>query len=186
MSANKTGKYLKYAIGEIVLVVIGILIALSINNWNEDRKARTLEVNYLKNIQADLNAELKNNESMIEERNYKAFFGDTLMTTPAGKTKAEQFRLQMIQGFVFGWRNFIPTNNTFKELLSSGQLNSISSDSIKYYLLELDKIYSNIANSEDHMRREYEQYLYDTTIPNTDIFNTTDISTSAKTKSSHN
>ena len=38
MEKNKTGKYLKYAIGEIVLVVIGILIALSINNWNESRK----------------------------------------------------------------------------------------------------------------------------------------------------
>ena len=34
---NKTGKYFKYAIGEIFLVVIGILIALQINNWNEDR-----------------------------------------------------------------------------------------------------------------------------------------------------
>ena len=34
---NKTDKYLKYALGEIVLVVIGILIALQINNWNEDR-----------------------------------------------------------------------------------------------------------------------------------------------------
>ena len=39
MEKNKTGKYLKYAIGEIVLVVIGILIALSINNWNEQRKS---------------------------------------------------------------------------------------------------------------------------------------------------
>ena len=38
MEKNKTGKYLKYAIGEIILVVIGILIALSINNWNEERK----------------------------------------------------------------------------------------------------------------------------------------------------
>ncbi len=36
---NKTGKYLKYAIGEIILVVIGILIALSINNWNEEKKS---------------------------------------------------------------------------------------------------------------------------------------------------
>ncbi len=35
---NKIGKYLKYAIGEIILVVIGILFALSINNWNESRK----------------------------------------------------------------------------------------------------------------------------------------------------
>lgn len=38
MEKNKTGKYLKYAIGEILLVVIGILIALSINNWNEQKK----------------------------------------------------------------------------------------------------------------------------------------------------
>jgi len=38
MEKNKTRKYLKYAIGEIVLVVIGILIALSLNNWNESRK----------------------------------------------------------------------------------------------------------------------------------------------------
>lgn len=43
MSENKTGKYLKYAIGEIVLVVIGILIALQINNWNEERKAKINE-----------------------------------------------------------------------------------------------------------------------------------------------
>jgi len=35
---NKTSKYLKYAIGEIVLVVIGILIALQVNNWNQERK----------------------------------------------------------------------------------------------------------------------------------------------------
>ena len=40
MEQNQTGKYLKYAIGEIVLVVIGILIALQINNWNEDRLLR--------------------------------------------------------------------------------------------------------------------------------------------------
>ena len=40
---NKTGKYFKYAIGEIVLVVIGILIALQINNWNENRKLKLIE-----------------------------------------------------------------------------------------------------------------------------------------------
>ena len=58
MEKNKTGKYLKYAIGEIVLVVIGILIALSLNNWNENRKDRKKEKIYITNIQRDLKAQL--------------------------------------------------------------------------------------------------------------------------------
>ncbi|NRR93106.1 hypothetical protein HSX10_16135 [Winogradskyella undariae] len=58
MEKNKTGKYLKYAIGEIILVVIGILIALSINNWNENRKNRKKEKVYITNIQRDLKAQL--------------------------------------------------------------------------------------------------------------------------------
>jgi len=51
---NKTSKYLKYAIGEIVLVVIGILIALQVNNWNEARKAKLKEKANLKNLVQDL------------------------------------------------------------------------------------------------------------------------------------
>ena len=54
MEKNKTGKYFKYAIGEIVLVVIGILIALSINNWNESRKDFSKSKNYLSEILKDL------------------------------------------------------------------------------------------------------------------------------------
>ena len=62
MEKNKTGKYLKYAIGEIVLVVIGILIALSINNWNEKRKERALEKNLLENLVENLE---QNTERLI-------------------------------------------------------------------------------------------------------------------------
>ncbi len=53
-ASAKVGKYLKYAIGEIVLVVIGILIALSINNWNESRKDFAKSKNYLSEILKDL------------------------------------------------------------------------------------------------------------------------------------
>ncbi|WP_162254192.1 DUF6090 family protein [Sediminicola sp. YIK13] len=56
---NKTGKYLKYAIGEIVLVVIGILIALQINNWNEQRKASISERALYRRILKDLEADEK-------------------------------------------------------------------------------------------------------------------------------
>lgn len=54
LSENKFSKYLIYGIGEIILVVIGILIALQINNWNENQKNRSLALNYLKNVKSDL------------------------------------------------------------------------------------------------------------------------------------
>ena len=56
--ALPSGRYFKYAIGEIVLVVIGILIALQINNANENRKDRIKEEVYITNIQRDLKAQL--------------------------------------------------------------------------------------------------------------------------------
>jgi hypothetical protein len=59
MEQNKTSKYFKYAIGEIVLVVIGILIALSINNWNEKRKEALQEISILKNLQTDLRTDIE-------------------------------------------------------------------------------------------------------------------------------
>jgi hypothetical protein len=59
MEKNKTGKYLKYALGEIILVVIGILIALQINNWNENKKRTASEVKHLKELKSDIIETLK-------------------------------------------------------------------------------------------------------------------------------
>jgi hypothetical protein len=58
LSEGKTGKYLKYAIGEIVLVVVGILIALQINNWNEKRKIKQKETIVLKELLTSINSDL--------------------------------------------------------------------------------------------------------------------------------
>jgi hypothetical protein len=63
---NKTGKYLKYAIGEIILVVIGILIALQINNWNEVRKIRKTEINTLKELKIALNISEANLQLLVD------------------------------------------------------------------------------------------------------------------------
>ncbi|MDO1501163.1 DUF6090 family protein [Winogradskyella maritima] len=68
MSENITGRYFKYAIGEIILVVIGILIALQINNWNEHRKRMATESLLLADIIEDLKLdfqELKVNDSLL-------------------------------------------------------------------------------------------------------------------------
>ena len=66
MEQKKTGKYFKYAIGEIVLVVIGILIALNINNWNENRISRNKEKLLLK----ELNTEFKLNKIQFDSAQY--------------------------------------------------------------------------------------------------------------------
>jgi hypothetical protein len=66
---NKTKKYFKYALGEIVLVVIGILIALSINNWNEERKNKIKESVYLEGIKSDLARDIKYIQFLIPKNN---------------------------------------------------------------------------------------------------------------------
>ncbi len=64
---NKFSKYLLYAIGEIFLVVIGILIALSINNWNDGRKKTNLKANYIESLKRDLSADLVYFKTQIEQ-----------------------------------------------------------------------------------------------------------------------
>ena len=63
MEKNNAGKYLKYAIGEIVLVVIGILIALSLNNWNESRKNEIIKQQLIE----DLIVELQSSRVIIND-----------------------------------------------------------------------------------------------------------------------
>ena len=62
MFSMETGKYLRYAVGEIVLVVIGILIALQVNNWNEYRKEKVEE----KKILLSLHNEISNNLESLQ------------------------------------------------------------------------------------------------------------------------
>ena len=64
---NKTGKYFKYAIGEVVLVVIGILIALQINNWNEARKLQNTMKSVYSIIKTDLLSDIKNIDMAFKE-----------------------------------------------------------------------------------------------------------------------
>ena len=66
INENRMGKYFKYAIGEILLVVIGILIALQINNWNENRKDRKLEIDLLEQLTEDLRQNVVEFDRSIE------------------------------------------------------------------------------------------------------------------------
>jgi sensor domain CHASE-containing protein len=67
LTENKFSKYLLYAVGEIILVVIGILIALQINNWNEKEKLKAEEVKFLKNFKQSLISDIDFNNFRFDK-----------------------------------------------------------------------------------------------------------------------
>jgi hypothetical protein len=158
---NRTGKYFKYALGEIVLVVVGILIALQINNWNETRKERKVEVKYLNNLKRDLKKDSVDLASFIAIRKGKANAADRLLKMASEDRLADVHQISLLFVTVGFWDEFVPNDNSFKELINSGQLNIISNDSIKDLLMNLSKANETLIGSRNHMKREYDQYLYD-------------------------
>jgi len=80
LTENKFGKYLTYAIGEIILVVIGILIALSINNWNENRKNNSKVKTYLNSLIKDLTVDQKSLNEMHSHHSFKFHSMQYLLT----------------------------------------------------------------------------------------------------------
>jgi len=161
LEQNKTGKYLKYAIGEIVLVVIGILIAISINNWNEARKTRDKEVTYLNNIKSDLQISILEINEFISERKSQINFANTIMEHFNGKPVADWniFNKSILE--VYTWQRFFLRDNTFQELINSGNYAIISNDSIKNELLNLELLYKKLKDNENHFRYDAEVTLYE-------------------------
>jgi hypothetical protein len=65
MYENKPAKYLKYAVGEVLLVMIGILLALQVNNWNEGRKVDQQGLKLIENLKSDFQRNLESVEEVI-------------------------------------------------------------------------------------------------------------------------
>jgi uncharacterized membrane protein YgaE (UPF0421/DUF939 family) len=158
---NKVAKYLRYAIGEIILVVIGILIALQVNNWNEIRKERLVEIKYLKNLKHDLQSDSTDLVYYKNIRVGQANAAQELIKLAKTKNVSDVFKLDSLYTTVALWWEFVPNNNTFEELRSSGNLKLLRNDTIKNLLLDLNKENEDLVSSRNHMRREYENYLYD-------------------------
>lgn len=154
---------------EILVLVIGIYGAFVLDNWNEDRKARNHEMKILNSLMSDLRVEIKNNNRYISLRQDKAKASASLLFDSLPNTKKEIIDYLNRFNQVTFWGTYVPYNNTFKELISSGNLSQITNDSIRYYLMELDKKYVAVANGEEHMRHEYDAYIYDMIFPNIQI-----------------
>ncbi|WP_208155025.1 DUF6090 family protein [Winogradskyella pelagia] len=135
MQKNKTGKYFKYAIGEIILVVIGILIALQINNWNNINIERELELKMLSEILTNLekdvfnfNSKITYNENAIKHNS--VVLEHLILKTPLTDT------LRFSYARLTGRGTFEPITVAYENLKSKG-INIIRNDALRISISEL-------------------------------------------------
>lgn len=155
-SENKFSRYFIYAIGEIVLVMIGILLALQVNNWNENRKNDKTETNYLKNLKRDLNDQLK---SIATHSKYELSFIDAashiLKNFMSGSQKKLDSSFFTHLTTLQSRKTFIVTDPTFTDLLSSGNINllkeAVFKDKLIEYYQELERIEKVIQNNNSFL-----------------------------------
>jgi hypothetical protein len=171
---NKISKYSVYAIGEIILVVIGILIALQINNWNEQRKIRAVEITYLENISTDLQLNIKALQEFITSREVCIKASDSMIAMFEGERPIDVDDFNRYGIDVMVWYPFQQNDNTYQELLNSGKLSLITNKTIKNQLQNMQSSFKKVTFVENEMQQDYEQYLYDP------FFNYADLNTSFK------
>ena len=137
LSENKFSKYLIYAIGEIVLVVIGILIALQINNWNENQKERQLEIGLLKGFEADLKTDSLYLNELIKEYAEDQLILDSITTMLFESTSKDTEKFLTWNSQIFILEDYFqPTTATYDESQSSGRFQFITNDSLRRRLYD--------------------------------------------------
>jgi len=149
LSKGKTGKYFKYAIGEIVLVVIGILIALQINNWNIDRLERKEEIKILENLHSDFKISLERLHGVAEIRNKAISCSDLLFdiirtnNNPYSESQLDSIFINATIAATFNGKT-----GTLDMLFNTGKINIISNETLKNHLNDWPGLLSDFVEEE--------------------------------------
>lgn len=135
ISENKFSKYLLYAIGEIVLVVLGILIALQINNQNEARKREKIEIEFLEGLVVDLKLDSTNFVQKI--KGYDTLIvNNKLYLSKAYETQHTYEDYLAVVGLI-SWdsEDFLAQMATYNELIYSSNLNIFKDKELKNQII---------------------------------------------------
>ncbi|MTE27873.1 DUF6090 family protein [Winogradskyella ouciana] len=150
INQNRTKKYLLYAIGEIILVVIGILIALQINNWNEDQKSRKDEryvlTEVLKNLEEDA---ILVKEIIAQRQKAKTAIIELQKFVSSESKDTDSLKFYLVDILTF--ERYFPINNAYEILKSKGlQLsnNELTTEISRYYDYEQPKMSNSILDIE--------------------------------------
>jgi hypothetical protein len=151
---NKTSKYFKYAFGEIVLVVIGILIALQINNWNENRKQAIAEQEILISLQKELETNKDNLLFYINkyEKQYKDglyllfLFSKNIDTIP-------KLTLNKALGSVEETYSFEASDGIINSIISSGKIDIIKNSELKSLITSFNGAVINATQEVENIQK---------------------------------
>tara|TARA_R110002074_G_scaffold257269_3_gene429735 strand:- start:4907 stop:5674 length:768 start_codon:yes stop_codon:yes gene_type:complete len=151
LAENKFSRYLIYAIGEIILVVIGILLALSINNWNENFKQNHIENDYL----IALKEEFKHNSLVLEKvmkLNNLNIENALKLSHQMGPDKPEitEKEFSTLAVNMTNWEvQYRPNRAVIEEIISSGKLSIFSNDKLKFALSSSNGILTKVRFQEE-------------------------------------
>lgn len=150
INEGKTTKYFKYAIGEIVLVVIGILIALQINTWNENRKDNVEEQELLKALQIDFKETKKRFAETIMLQNTVVNYSRRLLVLYENNQLTE--KQDSIGDFVtwgaLSWWRTEPVTGTYDAMIGAGNIGLLKNKELRRILAEFNAELT--AGFEDH------------------------------------
>jgi len=155
LTKGKTGKYLKYAVGEIILVVIGILIALQINNWNEQRKENIKEQAILKRLEK----EFISNRNQLSD---KIQFRNTLIKNCGRLLEYYDQPENVLRDSIIVYLSTIqpPTFDPIQnDLVSSGNIEILKNEELKQLLFNWSTDVIQLQEVEQIFRRFCEQRL---------------------------
>ena len=171
LSAGKTGKYFKYAIGEIVLVVIGILIALSINNWNENQKLNKKTQDYYLQLLEDLKSDLVFFNKTIEEANTYLEEYDSYLDTYNKNILIPTQVYEQISKLTLIATPLTFNTNTIETLQSTGDIGLIPLN-IRNRLIDLKRLqnltitrFEDTDNGKNGITQKLSSLLGSTTLP---------------------
>ncbi len=152
LSKNKTGKYLKYAIGEIVLVVIGILIALQINNWNQQRIQNKEEQVALVNLTQDFEYNYRTLDSILIETKENIGTQFLILNHTGNKPKSmTRVEFNTSLNDLNDINEFYPRNGYLDDLVNSGSLGIIRNQKLRNKLSSWNPAFDYIKSREKEL-----------------------------------
>ncbi len=156
MEKNKTGKYLKYAIGEIVLVVIGILIALQINNWNIKQTDNKTERVALQNIREEIQIDIYDISWNLKEHQKAMFNEQLLLKLLTGQANIESDSIDY--NAALGLPFISAINTATYNSLSNNPPDLISNQKLKKMIYRLYNFFYYAFSEAENRSSDYKLY----------------------------